>query len=67
MLNGWTVEMIGPQQQLSGSLIILELLKIYKSLLWKFVHLHRGVLGRVFPISHATIRNLVTKFRPKTR
>ena len=52
---------------MSGSLIIIELTKIYKFHLWKFVQFHRGVLDGVFPISHAIIRNMFTKFRPKTR
>ena len=40
--------MIGPQQQLSGSLIIIELTKIYRFLLWKFVHLEKRFLEEVF-------------------
>ena len=50
MSNGWTVEMSGPQQQLSGSLIILELLKIFKSLLWKEVSLKESFPYHMQPL-----------------
>ena len=40
--------MIGPQEQLRGSLIIKELTKIYKFVLWKFVHFEKSVLEGVF-------------------
>ena len=36
-------EMIGPQQQLSAFPIIIQFIKLYSFLLWKFVHFHRGV------------------------
>ena len=40
--------MIGPQEQLSGSLIIIELTKIDRFFLWKFVHLEKSVLDGFF-------------------
>ena len=40
--------MIGPQEQLSGSLIIIELQKIYRFFLCKFVHFKKSVLEGVF-------------------
>ena len=41
-------EMIGLQEQLSGSLIIIELTKIYRFFLWKFVHFKKNVQEGVF-------------------
>ena len=46
--NGRIDEMIGPQEHLSGSLIIIELTKIYRFFLWKFAHLKKIVLEWVF-------------------
>ena len=40
--------MIGLQEQLSGSLTIIELTKIYSYLLWKFAHLERSENQEVF-------------------
>ena len=40
--------MIGPQEQLSSSLIIIELTKIYRFFLSKFVHFEKIVLEGVF-------------------
>ena len=42
--NGRIDEMIGPQEHLSGSLIIIELTKIYRLFLWRFAHLKEIVL-----------------------
>ena len=67
MSNGRIDEILGPQQQLSGSLIIIELAKTYSFLLWKSVHFQRGALEGVFPISHTIIRKLIIKFRPRSR
>lgn len=39
-----TDEMIGPQEQLCGPLTIIELTKVYRFLLWKFIHFERGFL-----------------------
>ena len=36
--------MIGPQEQLSGSLTVTELTKIYRFLLWKTVNFERSVV-----------------------
>ena len=47
MSNGRIDEMIGPQQQLSAFLIIIQFTKIYSFLLWEFVHFHRCVLEGV--------------------
>ena len=41
MSNGQIDEIIGPQQQLSAFLIIIQFTKIYSFLLWEFVHLER--------------------------
>ena len=40
--------MIGLQEQLSDSLAIIELTKIYSFLLWKFVHLESSETEGVF-------------------
>ena len=40
--------MIGRQEQLSGSLIIIELTKIYGFALWTLVHFEKSVLEEVF-------------------
>ena len=40
--------MIEPQKQLSDSLIIIELAKVYRFLLWKFDHFEKRVLEGVF-------------------
>ena len=48
MSNGRIDEIIGPQQQLSAFLIIIQFTKIYSFLLWEFVHFHRGVLEGAF-------------------
>ena len=48
MLNGRIDQMIGPQEQLSGSLIIIELTKIYRFSHWKFVHFEKNVLDAFF-------------------
>ena len=48
MSNGWINEMIAPQEQLSGSLIIIELTKIYRFFHWKFVHFEKRVLEGAF-------------------
>ena len=59
-------EMIRPQRKMRGWLIIIELTKMF--ILWTLLfQLLRGVLEGVFLMSHAVIRNLVTKFWPKTR
>ena len=47
MSNGWNDEMIGPQQQLSLFLIIIQFTKFYSFLAWKFVHFHKGVVEGV--------------------
>ena len=47
MSNGRIDEMIGPQQQLSAFLIIIQFTKFYSFFFWKFVHFHRGVLEGV--------------------
>ena len=47
MSNGRIDETIGPQQQLSAFLIIIQFRKIYSFLLWELVHIHRGVLKGV--------------------
>ena len=47
MSNGRIDETIGPQQQLSAFLIIIQFTEIYSFLLWEFVHFHRGVLEGV--------------------
>ena len=44
MSNGRIDEMIGPQQQLSSFIIIIQFTKFYSFLLSKFVHFHRGAL-----------------------
>ena len=43
--NSRIYEMIGPQKQLNGSLIIIELSNIYMFLLWKFVHSNLFIFG----------------------
>ena len=40
--------MIGPQDQICGSLAIVEFLRIQMFLLWKFVNFERSVLERSF-------------------
>ena len=72
--------MIGPQEQLEGSFIIIGLTKNYRFFLWKFVHFEKGFLDGFFahitrnthyhqmPLWQDVItRILVIKFRPKTR
>ena len=46
--NGRTDEMIGPKQQLSGSLIIIELTKNIVSFFGKFFHLKKRFLEDAF-------------------
>ena len=41
-------EMIRLQEQLNGSLIIIELTKIYRFFLWKIAHFEKSVLEGVF-------------------
>ena len=50
-----TDEMIEQQEQLNGSLTIIELTKIYRFLLWKFAHFKRSVLVFAY-ITFTTIR-----------
>ena len=52
--------MIGPQEQLSGSLIIIELTKIYRLFHWKFLHFEKRVLEGVF--AHITLDALVISY-----
>ena len=56
MSNGRIDEMIGPQQQLSAFLIIIQFTKFHDFLLGKFVEFHRGVLEGVL---HMTLWELL--------
>ena len=56
MSNGQIDEMIGPQEQLSAFLIMIQFTKIYSFLLWKFVHFYRGVFDEVL---HMVLRELL--------
>ena len=47
--------MIGPQEQLSGSLTVIELTKIYRFFHWKFAHFEKSVLEGV--CAHITRNN----------
>ena len=53
--NGRIDKMIGPQGQLNGSLVIMELTKNYRLFFWKFAHFETSVLERVF--AHHTERS----------